>query len=93
MGRRPRVSASSLPIALRAMLPSGMHKPWAESDSYQISRLTSIQRRRATYDRFILTTFLCTLQATTSTDDVYTSPAKLDTEPVANSYSGGIHTR
>ena len=27
----------------------------------------SIQRRRATYDRFILTTFLCTLQRLTST--------------------------
>jgi len=27
----------------------------------------SIQRRRATYDRFILTTFLCTLQQLTST--------------------------
>ncbi|SMP75003.1 hypothetical protein SAMN06265222_118103 [Neorhodopirellula lusitana] len=42
MGRRPRVSASSLPMALRAMLPSGMHKPWAGSNSYQISGLNPL---------------------------------------------------
>ena len=48
---------------------------------------------RATCDPFILTTFLCTLQAATSADDAYTQPATLDTRPVANTYLGGIPTR
>ncbi|MDM4019504.1 hypothetical protein, partial [Roseiconus lacunae] len=39
MGRRPRVFAYNSPLTLQAMLPSGMHKPWAESNSYQISGL------------------------------------------------------
>ena len=53
----------------------------------------SIQRRRATYDRFILTTFLCTLQATTSANDADTQPATLDTGPVASSNPAGVRTR
>ncbi len=39
MGRRPRVSVYSLPVSLQTVLPSGMNRPWAESDSYQISGL------------------------------------------------------
>jgi len=39
MGRRLRVSPRSLPIARRGVLPSGMNRPWAESNRYKISEL------------------------------------------------------
>ena len=52
-----------------------------------------VHGRRATCDPFILTTFLHTLQATTSANDAYTQPAILDTGRVASTYPGGIPTR
>ncbi len=53
----------------------------------------AVHRRVATPGRFTLTTFLCTLQDTTSKSPSYAHPATLDTEHVANAYPGGILTR
>jgi hypothetical protein len=39
MGERLRVSTGSLPITRPAVLPSGMHRPWAGSNRYKISEL------------------------------------------------------
>jgi len=53
------------------MLPSDLHKPSAQliligANRYQISALLPVHARRATCDPFTLTTFLYTLQPTTS---------------------------
>ena len=92
MGLRLRVSNRRLPRARRPVLPSGMHKPWAGSDSYKISELNTIHSRVATPGPFILAFFLCTLQPATSAWP-YTLAATLDTGPLAGSYPGGIRTR
>ena len=65
-GVRLRVSSRNLPITRREVLPSGMNRPWAGSNRYKISELIAVHRRVATLGRFTLTTFLCTLQGTTS---------------------------
>ena len=38
-GERLRGSSRSLPIPRREVLPSGVHRPWAESNRYKISEL------------------------------------------------------
>jgi len=52
-----------------------------------------VHRPEATPGRFTLTTFLGTLQDTTSANTPYTHPATLDTGRVVSAYPGGIPTR
>lgn len=70
-----------------------MHRPWADSNSYQAFGAQSRSGRDSQSLPFILATFL----DYTSTGDFGTTPytpvASLDNEPVANSYSCGILTR
>jgi len=62
MGRRPRVSDSSLPSDAATDVAFRCEQTLGRIRQLQNFGAKSIQRRRATYDRFILTTFLCTLQ-------------------------------
>ena len=59
----------------------------------KISELNTIHGWASHPSPFILATFLCTLQDTTSERSPYTHPATLDTGPVASGYPGGIPTR
>ena len=70
------------------VLPSGMNKPWAGSDSYQISGLNTVQG--STVSRYLSTSLpFCVRFNVTITRHA----ATLDTEPLAKSYSDGNHTR
>ncbi len=82
-------SRSRFTIAFRVFDTSD----FCDGDRYKISEAHVVHRREATPGRFTLTTFLCTLQDTTSAQSPYTHPATLDTGRVANAYPGGILTR
>jgi hypothetical protein len=70
------------------MLPSGMNKPWAGSDSYQISGLNTVQG--STVSRYLSTSLPFCVRFNVT---VTRRAATLDTEPLAKSYSDWIHTR
>jgi hypothetical protein len=64
-----------------------MNKPWAGSDSYQISGLNTVQG--STVSRYLSTSLPFCVRFNVA---VTIHAATLDTGPVANSYSGGSRT-
>ena len=95
-------SANGAPTpGLRLQLANDAANDVALGHAQTLGRIQQLQNfgaipvhgRRATCDPFILTTFLCTLQPTTSAKTPYTLAATLDTGRVASTYPGGIHTR
>ena len=93
MGRRLRVSSRGSPMTHREVLPWGMHKPWAESNSNKISELipftvTGLPAIRSSSLPFCLR-FNVSLRAPGS----YRHAAKLDTGRMASTYPGGISPR
>ena len=92
MGRRLRVSACSSPMTLQTMLPWGMHKPWAESNSYKISELFPFTAAGppAVYSSSLP---LCIRFNQRLRRMPYTLAAILDTGRVASAYPGGISPR
>lgn len=83
------------------MLPSGMHTPWAESDRYNDFGAQYHSQpdghARSVHPR-VLSVYASTLDfrgvpGYPTLCRPYTSAATLDTEPLARSYSGGVHTR
>ena len=83
---------SPLALARRGILPSSMHKPWAESNSYKFSELNTVQGGTASPCLSSSLPF-CLRFSQRLRRVPYTLAAKLDTEPAANSYSGGIYPR
>ena len=80
-------------MSLQAMLPWGMNRPWAGSNSYKISELFpfTVAGPPAIHSPSLpfCVRFKIRLQLMMPT----TYPATLDTGRVANTYPGGITTR
>jgi len=85
---------ASLAMTRCGILPSGMHRPWAESDRKQRFR-SSIPFRAGQPVPYLSSSlpFCVRFNAGLRRETSYTYAATLDTEPLARSYSGGIHTR
>lgn len=90
-----------LAVTRSPMLPSGMHTPWAGSDSYKDFGAQYHSQpdghARSVHPR-VLSVYASTLDfggvsGYHPLGRPYTIAATLDTEPLARSYSGGVHTR
>jgi len=88
-------------MARSPMLPSGMHTPWAGSDRYKDFGAQYHSQpdghARSVHPR-VLSVYASTLDFGGVSGyhplcRPYTNAATLDTEPLARSYSGGVHTR
>ena len=92
---------SPLAVSRSPMLPSGMHTPWAGSDRYQDFGAQYHSQpdghARSVHPR-VLSVYASTLDfgGVSGYHPLccpYTNAARLDTEPLARSYSGGVRTR
>ena len=75
------------------VLPSSMHKPWAGSDSYQISGLNTVHGWTASPVHSSSLPFCVRFNVALRGGTPYSHAATLDTGPVASGYPGGIRTR
>jgi hypothetical protein len=82
-GLRQSLARTQLPV-----LPSSMHKPWAGSESYQISGLNTVYGWTASPVHSSSLPFCVRFNAA-----VTRHAATLDTGPVASSYPRGVSTR
>lgn len=95
-----RLKQQHLPSTRQEILPSSMHTPWAESNSYKISKLMSFTAKRPlsgdSPSRPFCVRFNGPLPGRRQNyffKSTYRHAATLDTKPLAKSYSGGSHTR
>lgn len=77
----------------RSMLPSSMHTPWAESKSYNLSELNTIQGGVASPCLSSSLPFCVRFNRALPLEiQPYSQAATLDTKPLAKSYLGGNHS-
>jgi hypothetical protein len=75
------------------MLPSSMHTPWAESKSYNLSELNTIQGGVASPCLSSSLPFCVRFNRALPLEiQPYSQAATLDTKPLAKSYLGGNHS-
>ena len=75
------------------MLPSSMHTPWAESKSYNLSELNTIQGGVASPCLSSSLPFCVRFNRALPLEiQLYSQAATLDTKPLAKSYLGGSHS-
>ena len=77
----------------RSMLPSSMHTPWAESKSYNLSELNTIQGGVASPCLSSSLPFCVRFNRALPLEiQLYSQAATLDTKPLAKSYLDGSHS-